>query len=206
MNYGLGVVVIPVSDVDKAKDFYQALGWRLNANYTGGPDYRVVQLTPPGSACSVIFGTGVSSAAPGSAQGLLPGIAGTVGTCSGPFMSAEDSIKVTVYGRGSHGALPQNGIDPVVLAAMIIVRLQTVVSREVTPGEIAIVTVGSVQAGTRATSFPTTRSCSSTCAATPSRPASACSPRSSGSSATNAGPPAHPRTLILRPSRASRSW
>jgi amidohydrolase len=81
------------------------------------------------------------------AQHLLPGIAGTAGTCAGPFMSAEDSIKVTVYGRGSHGALPQNGIDPVVLAAMIIVRLQTVVSREATPGEIAIVTVGSVQAG-----------------------------------------------------------
>jgi amidohydrolase len=81
------------------------------------------------------------------AQHLLPGIAGTAGTCPGPFMSAEDSIKVTVYGRGSHGALPQNGIDPVVLAAMIIVRLQTVVSREATPGEIAILTVGSVQAG-----------------------------------------------------------
>ena len=88
------------------------------------------------------------------AQHLLPGIAGTVGTCSGPFMSAEDSIKVTVYGRGSHGALPQDGIDPVVLAAMIIVRLQTVVSREVTPGEIAIVTVGSVQAGTRSNVIP----------------------------------------------------
>ncbi len=88
------------------------------------------------------------------AQHLLPGIAGTVGTCPGPFMSAEDSIKVTVYGRGSHGALPQNGIDPVVLAAMIIVRLQAVVSREVTPGEIAIVTVGSVQAGTRSNVIP----------------------------------------------------
>ncbi len=88
------------------------------------------------------------------AQHLLPGIAGTVGTCSGPFMSAEDSIKVTVYGRGSHGALPQDGIDPVVLAAMIIVRLQAVVSREVTPGEIAIVTVGSVQAGTRSNVIP----------------------------------------------------
>ena len=70
MNYGLEVVVIPVSDVDKAMDFYQALGWRLDADYVGGPEYRVVQLTPPGSACSVIFGTGVSSAAPGSAQGL----------------------------------------------------------------------------------------------------------------------------------------
>jgi amidohydrolase len=88
------------------------------------------------------------------AQHLLPGIAGTVGTCAGPFMSAEDSIKVTVYGRGSHGALPQNSIDPVVLAAMIIVRLQTIVSREITPGEIAIVTVGSVQAGTRSNVIP----------------------------------------------------
>jgi hippurate hydrolase len=88
------------------------------------------------------------------AQHLLPGIAGTVGTCSGPFMSAEDSIKVTVYGRGSHGALTQNSIDPVVLAAMIIVRLQTIVSREVTPGDLAIVTVGSVQAGTRSNVIP----------------------------------------------------
>jgi amidohydrolase len=88
------------------------------------------------------------------AQHLLPGIAGTVGTCSGPFMSAEDSIKVTVYGRGSHGALPQDGIDPVVLAAMIIVRLQTIVSREVTPGDVAIVTVGSIQAGTRSNVIP----------------------------------------------------
>jgi amidohydrolase len=88
------------------------------------------------------------------AQHLLPGIAGTVGTCSGPFMPAGDSIKVTVYGRGSHGALPQNSIDPVVLAAMIIVRLQTIVSREITPGETAIVTVGSVQAGTRSNAIP----------------------------------------------------
>jgi len=81
------------------------------------------------------------------AQHLLPGIAGTVATCSGPFMATEDSIKLTVYGRGSHGALPQNSIDPVVLAAMIVVRLQTIVSREVAPGEIAVVTVGSIQAG-----------------------------------------------------------
>jgi hippurate hydrolase len=87
-------------------------------------------------------------------QHLLPGIAGTVGTHSGPFMSAEDGIEVTVYGRGAHGALPQYAIDPVVLAAMIIVRLQTVVSREVTPGEIAILTVGSVQAGMRGNVIP----------------------------------------------------
>ena len=88
------------------------------------------------------------------AQHLLPGIAGTVATRSGPFMATEDSIKVTVYGRGSHGALPQNSIDPVVLAAMIVVRLQTIVSREVAPGEIAVVTVGSIQAGIRSNIIP----------------------------------------------------
>jgi len=83
------------------------------------------------------------------AQHLLSGIAGTVRTRSGPFMAAADSIKITVYGRGGHGAAPQNTVDPVVLAAMIIIRLQTIVSREVTPGEVAVVTVGSCQAGTR---------------------------------------------------------
>jgi amidohydrolase len=87
-------------------------------------------------------------------QHLLPGIAGTVGTCPGPFMSAEDGLAITVYGRGGHGALPQNTIDPVVLAAMIIVRLQTVVSREITPGDTAIVTVGAVQAGARGNVIP----------------------------------------------------
>jgi catechol 2,3-dioxygenase-like lactoylglutathione lyase family enzyme len=67
----LEVVMVPVADVDRAKDFYyKALGWRLDADLVTGPDFRVVQLTPPGSACSVIFGTGITSAAPGSAQGL----------------------------------------------------------------------------------------------------------------------------------------
>jgi catechol 2,3-dioxygenase-like lactoylglutathione lyase family enzyme len=66
----LEVVVVPVSDVDRAENFYKALGWRLDAEYVGSEDFRVVQLTPPGSAWSVIFGTGVTSAEPGSAQGL----------------------------------------------------------------------------------------------------------------------------------------
>ncbi len=66
----LEVVVIPVSDVDRAKDFYARLGWRLDADVVTGEDLRVVQLTPRGSPCSIIFGAGVSSAAPGSAQGL----------------------------------------------------------------------------------------------------------------------------------------
>jgi catechol 2,3-dioxygenase-like lactoylglutathione lyase family enzyme len=64
------LVVIPVSDVDRAKEFYGRLGWRLDADYDNGDDFRVIQFTPPGSACSVIFGTNVPSAAPGSAQGL----------------------------------------------------------------------------------------------------------------------------------------
>jgi catechol 2,3-dioxygenase-like lactoylglutathione lyase family enzyme len=70
MDYKLEVVVVPVSDVDKAKDFYTRLGWRLDADFTASEDFRVIQVTPPGSACSVIFGTGLTSAAPGSSQGL----------------------------------------------------------------------------------------------------------------------------------------
>jgi catechol 2,3-dioxygenase-like lactoylglutathione lyase family enzyme len=66
----LEVVVIPVSDVDRAKRFYGDLGWRLDIDFTDGDDYRVIQFTPPGSGCSVIFGKNVTAAAPGSGQGL----------------------------------------------------------------------------------------------------------------------------------------
>jgi catechol 2,3-dioxygenase-like lactoylglutathione lyase family enzyme len=64
------IVVIPVSDVDRAKRFYGGLGWRLDADFAAGDDFRVIQFTPPGSPCSVIFGKNVTAAAPGSAQGL----------------------------------------------------------------------------------------------------------------------------------------
>ncbi len=64
------IVVIPVSDVDRAKEFYGRLGWRLDADYDNGSDFRVIQFTPPGSGCSVIFGKNVTAAVPGSAQGL----------------------------------------------------------------------------------------------------------------------------------------
>ncbi len=70
MDMKLEVVVVPVADVDRAKAFYRALGWREDADFSTGADFRVVQLTPPGSTCSVIIGTGITSAAPGSAQGL----------------------------------------------------------------------------------------------------------------------------------------
>lgn len=64
------IVVIPVSDADRAKEFYARLGWRLDADYDNGKDFRVIQFTPPGSGCSVIFGRNVTASAPGSAQGL----------------------------------------------------------------------------------------------------------------------------------------
>ena len=60
MDMRLEVVVLPVSDVDRAKDFYKARRWRLDADFVGSADFRVVQLTAPGSACSVIFGTGIA--------------------------------------------------------------------------------------------------------------------------------------------------
>lgn len=81
------------------------------------------------------------------AQHVLPLPAGLVGTRAGAFLSAADSLRVTVYGQGAHGSMPQSAIDPVVMAAMIVVRLQTVVSRELAATTPAVVTVGSIRAG-----------------------------------------------------------
>ena len=67
----LEVVVIPVADVDRAKRFYEGLGWRLDADFANGDNWRLVQMTPPGSPCSVMFGRGVTSAVPGSLQGAF---------------------------------------------------------------------------------------------------------------------------------------
>jgi catechol 2,3-dioxygenase-like lactoylglutathione lyase family enzyme len=70
MNFTLEVIVLPVADVDRAKAFYESLGWRLDADVPGDGGFRVVQLTPPGSPASIIFGSDVTAAAPGSSQGL----------------------------------------------------------------------------------------------------------------------------------------
>ena len=70
IDMNLEVIVIPVSDIDRAKEFYGSLGWRLDADVAAGDDFRLIQFTPPGSGCSVQFGTNLTSAAPGSAQGL----------------------------------------------------------------------------------------------------------------------------------------
>ena len=88
------------------------------------------------------------------AQHVMPFPAGQVGTRPGPVLSAADSLRVTVHGRGAHGSMPQAAVDPVVLAAMVVVRLQTVVSREVAPTETAVLTVGSIQAGATSNVIP----------------------------------------------------
>ncbi len=74
-EFRLEVVVLAVSDVDRAKRFYEGLGWRLDADVAHGDDFRLVQLTPPGSACSIQFGTGLTSAPPGSSQSLYLAVA-----------------------------------------------------------------------------------------------------------------------------------
>ena len=91
MDMKLEVVVVPVADVDRAKDFYTTLGWRLDADVAGDGDFRVVQVTPPGSPASVIFGSSVTDQAPGSARGLH---------------LIVDDIKA------AHDELAQHGADP----------------------------------------------------------------------------------------------
>ena len=86
----LEVIIIPVSDVDRAKRFYGNLGWRLDADFTTGEDWRVVQLTPPGSPCSILFGKGITTAAPGSVQG--------------PFLIVDDiaAARAELIGHGAN--------------------------------------------------------------------------------------------------------
>jgi catechol 2,3-dioxygenase-like lactoylglutathione lyase family enzyme len=94
----LEAVVIPVSDVERAKRFYDGLGWRLDADFVVGDAFRIVQFTPPGSPCSIHFGTGVTPAAPGSARG-----AELVGR----------GVEVSeVFHRAGPGQPPLSGPDP----------------------------------------------------------------------------------------------
>jgi amidohydrolase len=83
------------------------------------------------------------------AQHVLPFPAGRVGARPGAFLSSGDSMRITVWGRGSHGSMPQLSVDPVVLASMIVIRLQSVVAREIAPGEFAVLTIGRIEAGSK---------------------------------------------------------
>ncbi|MCV7230217.1 amidohydrolase [Mycolicibacterium komossense] len=90
----------------------------------------------------------------GQHVGPLP--AGVIGYGQGPMMAAADSVQVTLHGRGGHGSQPENTIDPVLMAASVVVRLQGIVAREVAPSERAVVTVGRLQAGTKENIIPAT--------------------------------------------------
>jgi amidohydrolase len=88
------------------------------------------------------------------AQHVMPSEAGVISTAAGAALSAGDSLRITVHGRGAHGSMPHNAVDPVVLAASIVMRLQTIVSRETQPGQFAVVTVGASNAGTKSNIIP----------------------------------------------------
>lgn len=88
------------------------------------------------------------------AQYIMMGEAGTISTVDGPILSAGDSLKITLYGRGAHGSMPQNSVDTVVLASTIVMRLQTIVSREIEPGTFAVVTVGAINSGSKSNIIP----------------------------------------------------
>ena len=106
----LEVVVIPVSDVDRAKRFYGGLGWRLDADFVVGDTFRVVQFTPPGSPCSIHFGTGVTSAAPGSARGLYL-VVSDIEAARAELVGRGVDVS-EVFHRAGPGKPPLSGPDP----------------------------------------------------------------------------------------------
>ncbi|HEY9622270.1 MAG TPA: VOC family protein [Crinalium sp.] len=105
-NLKLEVIVLPVADVDRSKDFYKTLGWRLDADFVPSEDFRVVQFTPPGSEASIIFGKGTSSAAPGSVQGLYL-IVYDIEAARAELI--EHGIEVSEVFHPSNGVFPYGG-------------------------------------------------------------------------------------------------
>src|SRR5215510_3832177 len=106
----LEVVVIPVSDVDRAKSFYEGLGWRLDADFPGADDFRVVQMTPPGSPCSIHFGRKVTAAAPGSVQNLYL-VVSDIEAARADLRSHGVNVSETFHFPG-FGEKPAPGPDP----------------------------------------------------------------------------------------------
>src|SRR3954464_12097896 len=106
----LEVIVIAVSDVDRAKRFYGDLGWRLDADFVVGKEFRVVQFPPPGSPCSIHFGIGVTSAAPGSAQGLYL-VVSDIGAARAELVHRGVDVS-EVFHRAGPGKPPLSGADP----------------------------------------------------------------------------------------------
>ena len=106
----LEVVVIPVSDVDRAKRFYGDLGWRLDADFVVGKEFRVVQFTPTGSPCSIHFGTGLTSALPGSARGMYLIVSDIEAARAELVRRGVDASEV--FHRAGPGQPPISGPDP----------------------------------------------------------------------------------------------
>jgi catechol 2,3-dioxygenase-like lactoylglutathione lyase family enzyme len=107
----LEAVVLPVADVDRAKAFYEALGWRLDADFPIAPDYRVVQFTPPNSPASIHFGIGMTTAAPGSAQNLLL-VVEDVEAARGELTSHGAEVSEVFHGAGQNPDRRVPGPDP----------------------------------------------------------------------------------------------
>jgi catechol 2,3-dioxygenase-like lactoylglutathione lyase family enzyme len=108
MDMALELVVLPVSDVDRAKAFYEGAGFRLDVDHRAGEQFRVVQLTPPGSACSITVGTGITDAAPGSSKGLHLVVADLEAALA---ELAERGVEVSEpFHFGPEGQTP--GLDP----------------------------------------------------------------------------------------------
>jgi catechol 2,3-dioxygenase-like lactoylglutathione lyase family enzyme len=106
----LEVVVIPVADVERSKRFYGGLGWRLDADFIVGSDFRVIQFTPPGSPCSIQFGTGITTAAPGSARGLFLVVSDIEAARAAALGRGVDVSQV--FHRAGPGKPPLSGPDP----------------------------------------------------------------------------------------------
>ena len=110
VDFKLEVVVVPVSDVERAKRFYGDLGWRLDADFVAGDTFRGVQFTPPGSPCSIHFGKGITTAAPGTAQGLflvVSDIEAARAELAGRGVEVSEA-----FHRAGPGQPPVNGRDP----------------------------------------------------------------------------------------------
>jgi catechol 2,3-dioxygenase-like lactoylglutathione lyase family enzyme len=106
----LEVIVIPVSHVDRAKSFYQGLGWRLDGDFTNGADWRVVQMTPPGSPCSIHFGKGITTAAPGSVKNVYL-VVSNMGAARAELVARGADVSEPFH-FDSIGGQPERGPDP----------------------------------------------------------------------------------------------
>jgi catechol 2,3-dioxygenase-like lactoylglutathione lyase family enzyme len=125
MVFKLDLIVLPVSDVDRAKTFYQALGFRLDVDYTDGDDFRFVHFTPPGSEWSIVLGKGLTSAAPGSTQGVYlvaSDIEEARAELVGRGIEVSEVFQDVVHGHKAgevvhHGVGPERGADPLISRA-----------------------------------------------------------------------------------------